>query len=198
METLIEGRAIDADRPFAGSPSEKFADGADGIVIPGAMPVEGFSFQDVAEAYKTAKELLEAAYLDRSTLLGGHPDAYANLLDPEQRAWFLQGLVQEKSTRYEVMSFAPGIVDLVGPIIKVQGSMSAISAVDAGNRKLYVAVEYRFVYAVRPKGRKGPVELVMSYVKDRYEFGGIHQTARCDTGFSRPGTTNFPTCCASP
>ncbi|GIH85117.1 hypothetical protein Pro02_35250 [Planobispora rosea] len=171
---MADPTVIAADAPFRGSPSEKFADGASGIVIPEAGAVGSFSAKDVRAAMETSSRLLQAAYLDRQTLLGGKPDAYAALLDPEQRKTFLKDLDHKdpkKDTRGWVNSFAPGTTELVGDVIKVQGKLSPAAAKDAdGNPELRVDYEARFVYAVRPAGRPGPIVRVMSYIKAHHLY----------------------------
>ncbi|GLW99905.1 hypothetical protein Misp02_39920 [Microtetraspora sp. NBRC 16547] len=171
---LTDTTVITASRPFQGSPAENFADGADGIVIPEAGDVGNFSAKDVKDAFQMSKRLLEAAHLDQQTLLGGKPDAFANLLDPEQRTYFLENLDStdaKKNTRGWVTSFAPGSAELVGPAIKVQSTMSAESGKDEqGRSELWVNYTIRLVYAVRPAGKEIPIIRVMAFVKARHEY----------------------------
>ncbi|MFB9968530.1 hypothetical protein ACFFOP_38850 [Sinosporangium siamense] len=164
---------ISADAPFRGSPSEKYADGAAGIVIPEPTYERWFSKADTAWAYKKTRQLLEARSLDTTTLLGGGPDAYAKALDPEARSFFLKGLDHkddDKNTRYAVTSFPPGKVELVGSVVKVRGKLSAEPKFVEGERELHVTQESRFVYPVRPKGKPGPIIRVMVYSKTVYRF----------------------------
>src|SRR5215472_16507105 len=144
--------------PFAGTPADGWADGAAGIVPPPARPVGGFSAAQVAAAYATTRKLLIAANLDRQTLLGGPPTAFAKLLTARQRAEFLDGLNKKGvhkggypvSTRKWVASFAPGSAKLVGNVIKVHGAMSARSIRESGMVVLAIEVNYIFGYAIEP------------------------------------------------
>ncbi|GIH76374.1 hypothetical protein Plo01_28030 [Planobispora longispora] len=174
LAEMADPAVITADAPFRGSPAEKFADGAAGIAVPEAEAVGSFSAEDVRSALETSSRLLQAAYLDRQTLLGGKPDAYAALLDPEQRKGFLKDLDHkdpEKDTRGWVNSFAPGTTELVGDVIKVQGRLTPVAAKDAdGEPELRVDYEARFVYAVRPAGKQEPIVRVMTYVKAHHLF----------------------------
>jgi hypothetical protein len=146
--------------PFAGTPANTWADGARGIVVPAAKPVGNFTAAQVEAAYKTTRNLLIAADLNEPTLLGGAPTAFADLLTSEQRAQFLGGLNKKGadksgyslSTRMWVMSFAPGSAQLVGSVVKVQGTMSAKSVSDSGTTALAVTVNYVFTYAIEPPG----------------------------------------------
>src|SRR5215831_14993088 len=142
--------------PFAGTPADGWADGAAGIVPPPARPVGGFTAAQVAEAYATTRKLLIAANLDRQTLLGGPPAAFAKLLTARQRAQFLGGLNKKGvnkggypvSTRKWVASFAPGSAELIGNVIKVHGTMSARAVRQSGTVVLAIEVNYIFGYAI--------------------------------------------------
>lgn len=173
-DMVTDPAVITESRPFQGSPAENFAEGADGIVVPEAREVGSFSAKDVEEAFQMSKRLLEAAHLDRRTLLGGKPDAFANLLDPEQRTFFLENLDskdQKKNTRVWVTSFAPGSAELVGDAIKVQGQMAAeVGKNEQGRPELRVNYTIRTIYAVRPVGEETPIIRVMAFVKARHEY----------------------------
>ena len=117
-----DGRPRD---PFAGTPANSWANGAAGIVITAAKPVGQFTAAQVEAAYQTSRKLLIAGDLNRPTLLGGPPTAFADLLTSQQRAKFLGGLNKKGaeggnplSTRRWVMSFAPGSTQLIGGVIK--------------------------------------------------------------------------------
>jgi hypothetical protein len=142
--------------PFAGTPAEGWADGAAGIVTPPARPVGRFTAGQVAAAYATTRKLLIAANLDRQTLLGGPPTAFAKLLTARQRAAFIAGLDKKGvnkggyplSTRKWVASFAPGSAKLIGNVIKVHGTMSARTLAESGRVVLAIEVNYVFAYAI--------------------------------------------------
>lgn len=180
--------------PFANTQGENWADGAAGIVIPAAHPVGGYTAAQVADAYRTTGKLLIAAALDRQTLLGGAPTAFAGLLTRQQRSQFLAGLNRtgvdkqgnKLSTRTMVTSFAPGTAQLIGPVIKVHGTMSARAAVDQRQKVLAVDVVYRFVYPVEPPGAPTDWIRVISEISGSVEFG---DWAQASTPFQpAPGT----------
>jgi hypothetical protein len=170
---LEKPAVIKADAPFAGSSAEKFGDGPDAIVPPRATRVGRYSARDVAYAYRVTKRILVAAYLDRPTLLGGKPVAYASALDPDQRKDFLKRLDHkdpDENSRSWVTSFAKGEAELVGDVIKVKGAMSAKEGKDKdGNPELQIDFAYRFVYAVRKPGTD-VITRVMTYDKARVSF----------------------------
>lgn len=146
--------------PFLGTPAQPWADGAAGIVVPQAQTAGGYSAAQVTAAYETAKQMLVAANLDRQTLAGGAPDAFASMLTPQQRTQFTTGLGKtgldsqgdENSTRAWVTSFAPG-TRLVGNVIKVHGIMGAATSMNNGTPVLQIHADYLFVYPVERPGR---------------------------------------------
>jgi hypothetical protein len=202
--------------PFAGTPADNWLDGAAGIVIPAAHAVAQYTAAQVAAAYQTTKKLLVAAALDRQTVLGGPPTAFAALLTRQQRTQFLSGLNltgvdkhgNELSTRDMVTSFAPGSTQLIGSVIKVYGTMSARATVDQGQRVLAVDVDYRFVYPVEPPGAPADWMHVVAEISGPVEFGDWDQATtpfqpwvlfsnaaaggRCDTndGYVHPDYRN--------
>jgi hypothetical protein len=171
--------------PFAGTRAENWADGAAGIVIPAARAVGGYTAAQVAVAYQGTRKLLIAAALDRPTLLGGPPTAFADLLTRQQRTQFLAGLNRvgvekhgnEVSTRTMVTSFAPGSTRFIGSVIKVYGMMSARATVDQGQKVLAVEVDYRFVYPVEPPGDPADWMRVVGEISGPVEFGDWDQAS---------------------
>ena len=148
--------------PFTGTPADHWANGAAGIVPPAAAAIGPYTKAQVASAYKTTRKLLIAANLDKQTLLGGAPTAFADLLTGPQKAWFTGGLNKQGldkqgvqlSTRTLVMSFAPGSAQLIGDAIRVNGTMHA-KAVNKNGWELDVSVDYLFVYPIEPPHRPG-------------------------------------------
>jgi hypothetical protein len=170
--------------PFLGTPAQSYADGAAGIVIPPAHAVGSYSPAQVTAAYRETTRLLLAANLNLPTLRGGSPDAFANLLIPMQRSFFvarldrmggLHGIV--RSTRTWVTSFAPGTTQLVGNVIKVHGAMEAGTGVNGGLHALRIHVNYLFVYAVEEPDN--PLTLMRIV---RQEVGDIDFAAYDDPG----------------
>jgi hypothetical protein len=142
--------------PFLGTPAQSYANGTAGIVIPPAHAVGTYSAAQVAAAYQETKRLLIAANLNPQTLRGGSPDAFASLLIPQQRSFFVDNLDKvgldsrgyARSTRGWVVSFAPRSTQLVGNVIKVHGSMRAMAAQVNSSPVLRIHADYLFVYAV--------------------------------------------------
>jgi hypothetical protein len=148
--------------PFTGTPADHWADGAAGIVPPAAKALGPYTRAQVKYAYQTTSKLLIAANLNKKTLLGGAPTAFADLLISPQRTTFLSGLNKAGldkhgftvSTRAWVLSFLPGSAKLIGSVIKVHGSMYAKAVRNRdGSDELDVHVDYLFVYPIEPPGQ---------------------------------------------
>ena len=165
--------------PFLGTPAQSYANGAAGIVIPPAHAVGTYSAAQVAAAYGTSKELLIAANLNPRTLRGGSPDAFANLLIPQQRSFFVGNLDKigldsrgyVRSTRGWVASFAPGTTQLVGNVIKVHGSMQAMAARVNSSGVLRIHANYLFVYAVEQPGNPATLMRIVAQDVVNIDFG---------------------------
>jgi hypothetical protein len=144
--------------PFAGSPADGYADGADGIAVPAAHPVGAFTAGQVGAAYAETKKLLVAATLNPPTLAGGAPDAFANLLLPAERSFFVRGLDKtgldkqggSMSTRGWIVSFAPGSTKFVTGVVKTDSTLSARTAAQDGRTVLRIDANELAVYAVEP------------------------------------------------
>ena len=185
--------------PFAGSPAGKWADGAAGIVVPAARPIGQYPASKVGYAYQTTKKLLVAAALDKQTLNGGAPTAFANLLTQDQRTQFVSQLDKigidkygdALSTRSWIMQFAPGTATLIGSAIKVHGTMSAVATKDSGGFPiLQVKIDYLVVYAIEPPKKPADWMRVVSQFYGTVDFGSWRDA---DTPFepwwdAAPGT----------
>jgi hypothetical protein len=190
-----------------------------GVTVPGAVSQGPFTADEVAAAYATTRDLLIAQNLDPTTLRGGAPTAFADVLSAQQRTEFIAGLDKiglnkqgyGLSTRNWVASFAPGTTTFIGTVIKVHGSMSARSGTDQGRTVLDIDVNYRFVYAVEPPHAPADWMRIVGQVSGYFEFndwqdpGGPLQPwdvtaapseagARCGTtdGYIHPDYPNGP------
>lgn len=157
-ETAAPGEETAAD-PFAGSPAEKYADGAAGFVMPKAKAIGGVSKKDVAKAMDRTRDLMAAAYLDHKTLAGGKPSAFMKLLDREQRVWYRKNLDRKKpdkddfDSRGWVISFAPKTAQLSTDVIKVSGRTTLTKARKYGRRGALLKLNHLVVYAVHRPGQ---------------------------------------------
>jgi hypothetical protein len=70
--------------PFAGTPAEDFAEGADGIVLPEAEAVGDFTADEVADALEQVREALIAARLDPAVLVDHDLEPFLAALASDQ------------------------------------------------------------------------------------------------------------------
>ncbi|WP_407700063.1 hypothetical protein [Streptomyces liliifuscus] len=142
------------DKPFAGSPAVRYADGVAGIVLPEAKPVGAFGKDQVAKALAQTKSLLVDANLDRKTLLGGTPETTLDkILDPKQpdmiadaRSW-LRKPGKNSDPLWLFSRFDPDEVRLVGDVVKTRGRTTFKAGRDGG---VAIHADYTFVYALAP------------------------------------------------
>ncbi|MFE5143791.1 hypothetical protein ACFRDV_40265 [Streptomyces fagopyri] len=149
------------DRPFAGSPAERYADGAAGIVVPEAKPVGPLGKEQVAQALRLTRKLLVGANIDRGTLLGGRPKSALALLDPQQPKMLddVNSWLREPDAKHDPLRlfsrFDPHEVRLVGDVVKTRGRMTF----KAGTRaSVVIHADYTFVYPLaRADGKSDEV-----------------------------------------
>lgn len=72
--------------PFAGTPAEDFAEGADGIVLPEAEPIGDFTADEVAEALELVRDALIAARLDPAVLVNHDLKPLLTVMAADQQA----------------------------------------------------------------------------------------------------------------
>ncbi|MDI2127116.1 hypothetical protein [Yinghuangia seranimata] len=155
---------VDPAQPFKGSQSEGWANGADGIVPPAAADANGFSADEVRAALGLTKDLLVAGNLDRATLNGGFPQSYLDVLAPgSDFAVRLRADLARPHGPHDdpvdwVTRFDPAQTRLIGPVVKVRGSMT-YTVDSAGTLRIHAS--YAFVYAVAPNGGAGRPDRTM-------------------------------------
>lgn len=136
--------------PFAGTPAERWADGAAGIVLPAPRPVGAMSGEQVAGALRSLKDYLVDTNLDPQVLRGAVPRRAIDALDPLE-----SGLRQKLETSFTspgdannplqlATRYNPAELKPVGGVVKVRGQMTFRADVD---RSVLVSADYTFVYA---------------------------------------------------
>ncbi|MER7690752.1 hypothetical protein [Streptomyces sp. NPDC097610] len=137
------------DRPFAGSPAERWADGAAAIVVPKATPVGTFTSAQVAAALKQAKTLLVGANLTPGTLRGERPESALAVLDPKQPRMLddLNSWLRAPGKKHDPLMlfsrFDPAEVRPAGNVVKVRGR-TTFKAGEHGSVAIHM--DYTFVY----------------------------------------------------
>lgn len=142
-------------RPFAGSPAERWANGADAIVLPPATAVGTLSKTQVASALKATKQLLVASNLDPATLRGERPQAALDVIEPRQTELLglLDTSLRKPDERHDPLwmfsRFDPDEIRLAGDVVKVRGRMTFKPGEHAS---VVVHADYTFVYPVTRVG----------------------------------------------
>lgn len=148
--------------PWAGSPALRWADGADGIVLPKAAAVGKVPAAEVAEALRATKAYLVGTNLDPAVLRGGYPTAALRLVElgtSLQIKASVSTKSKESDADWWLTRYHPSEVALVGTVVKVRGHM-AFDAGDGGF--LRVHTDYNYVYAfTKTSHPDGPVERVV-------------------------------------
>ncbi|WP_198655406.1 hypothetical protein [Streptomyces geranii] len=143
------------DRPFAGSPAVRYADGAAGIVPPPAKAVGSFSKAEVERVLRQTRQFLIDANLDPATLRGEHPAAALKAIDPEQKDLLgeLNTSLRRPDAKHDPLwmfsRFDPAKLRLVGDVIKTRGRMTFKAD---GRDTAVVHADYTFVYPVTRAG----------------------------------------------
>jgi hypothetical protein len=154
------------DRPFAGSPALRWADGEAGIVLPEAEAVGPVSADRVEQALKLTKKLLVGANLDPKTVRGARPAAALSVLDPQQPELLdeldtgLRSPGREHDPVTLFSRFDPDEVRPVGDVIKTRGRMTFKKGSHGG---VAVRADYTFVYPV--VRADGPTEVTRTIVR---------------------------------
>ncbi|MGR6921742.1 hypothetical protein ACU635_46490 [[Actinomadura] parvosata] len=185
-----------AQGPFAGSPAEGWAEGADGFTMPKAKATGGLPAKDVAKGIERTRALLAAAHLDRKTLFGGHPAAFVKLLPPDERSWFTKRLDRagRGDTRSWVTSFAPKTAERAGDVVKVRGRTKLSSFRLDGRRGAKLETDYIIVHAVQRPGQPDTAIRLVTRKRGTFlvyreagelvvwvrQMGGSATPARCD------------------
>ncbi|MFB9624531.1 hypothetical protein [Nonomuraea helvata] len=152
-EEQADGGGEEPPSPFAGSPAEQYADGVAGFVMPEAKALGGLSKKDVTKGLKRTRELLAAAFLDKKTLMGGKPSAFAELLPAELRADFLDNIQHnDEGALGYVMRFARGTA-LSTDVVKVHGRATLSTFKEDDRHGVKVKLNHLVVYALQRPGR---------------------------------------------
>ncbi|MCQ9131420.1 hypothetical protein [Streptomyces hilarionis] len=164
----VDARTPTLERPFAGSPALRWADGAAGIVVPEAAPVGTLSKAQVEKALRQSRQLLIDANLDPATLRGARPRAALAAIDPRQKdlLTLLNTALSKPDEAHDPLSmfsrFDPRRLRLVGEVVKTRGRMTFTAGEHAS---VVVHADYTFVYPVTRVGGDAPAEVARTIVR---------------------------------
>lgn len=148
----VNGKAL-----YANDPAARYRAGAEGISLPTARRVGGFTEGQVMQAFGIAQQYLVASGLDPEALTGGGVRAVRDLIDPGQVDQFDRSLSAPADDGLHaatgwLVRLDPAVVRLADPKVRVNGT---ITAVQIGDDRLEVLADHTFVYAVRGAGGPG-------------------------------------------
>ncbi|MFC5215447.1 hypothetical protein [Streptomyces coerulescens] len=154
-------------RPFTGSPADRWASGAAAIEVPKAKAVGGVSAERIEAALRRTKEFVVASNLDREVLYGAEPKTALGLVDPLQKDYLadLRSALRHPTVKndptWTFTRFDPDEVELVGTEVKVRGRMTVEPGDTAG--KALIRADYTFVYPLAKAG--GGTEISRAIVR---------------------------------
>ncbi|MDW4903888.1 hypothetical protein RB628_00635 [Streptomyces sp. ADMS] len=158
--------------PFRGSPAVRYADGAEGIVLPEAKPVGRMTRQQVATALEAARDFLVDANLDPATLRGRRPETALAQLDTaydefaaKAETW-LKKPGEKSQPEWLFSRFDPDELRPVGDVVKTRGRMTFTQG---AHGSVKIRADYTFVYPL-VKAADGSTEVARTIVRRIMEF----------------------------
>ncbi|MFJ4697108.1 hypothetical protein ACIP5N_02920 [Streptomyces sp. NPDC088768] len=141
--------------PFRGSPAARWADGRDGITVPGARATGWMSKAQVADALADTVDFLAASNLDPAVLRGERPREAIALINPHQKDMreFLKTAfsapTREQNPLHLFSRFDTTLVQPATKVIKTRGRLDYRAA---KNGAVQVTSDVTFVYALERAG----------------------------------------------
>ncbi len=132
--------------PFEGTVAAGYPIGAQGITLPAARAVTGFTAAEVTAALARVRDALVAGRLDPDMTVDHRPDDFLGLLAPASRTqiskWFASDAFSSVATWID-----PAVKLDAGNPPRVSGRMTYKSVVDGKIRTLRVTTNFVWVYA---------------------------------------------------
>jgi len=172
--------------PFDGTPAATYPKGADGITLPRATAVTGFTAAQVDADLEQVRTAMIAGRLDDRMLTGHDPARLIALLAPDQRA--------EVTKWFHGVTFT-AVATWIDPSVqldrreqpRVSGRVTYSSVVSGGLRTLRVTTNFIWVYAFSTPGR--PLAAVHDQVE--WEFPATANLRAGDRGMWVGNTKNY-------
>jgi hypothetical protein len=153
--------------PFEGTPAGAYPKGEDGLAMPEAVAVDGWSRNEVADALGKVRQLLIGVYLDRRALVDHDPAGILPLLAPSAREYVakvyrepdqLSGLLISKKAR------------LADEPPRVKGRTTVRTATDDERHPLELITNFVVAYAFDVPNRGPGSRLALSHFEFTWRF----------------------------
>jgi hypothetical protein len=133
-------KRVDLAQPFAGTPAAGWSDGESGIVMPEAVPTNGFTVAQVTEALNLARKALVTALVDPKVIRGEELDRLAALFAPDA------GDVRDPAVTYRTK------ISPIHQLLPVPPKVNMVVTVGPGNGgELAIHTRYAVAYAFAPE-----------------------------------------------
>ncbi len=152
---------------FDGTPASTYPAGAEGIVLPPATAVSGFTKAQVSAALAKVKQALVASRLDSAMLVSHQSSTFVNLFAADDRASVTKDFSTHKFFAF-ASQLAPGNT-LTSDPIRVKGAMSFSASTSDGVRELDVVTNFVWVYPFAGTRKEAGDHLVV--VRDKVTWG---------------------------
>jgi hypothetical protein len=181
--------------PFAGTPAATYPTGADGITLPKAAAVTGFSAAQVGADLAQVRAAMIAARLDRRMLTGHDPAPFVAMFAPNQRAALTKDFAGTGFATFATW-IDPAVRLDPSAEPRVSGHIGYTSVVVDNLRTLRVTTNFVWVYAFDRADRP----LAVAHDELRWDFPSTTDLRAGDHGMwlaDRKSYTALVDCAAS-
>ncbi|WP_344311519.1 hypothetical protein [Fodinicola feengrottensis] len=166
--------------PFEGTPAEKFAEGANAIVLPKGVKTGAWSADEVSHDLGTVKSALIASHLDHRVLVSGDFAGFLALLAPDSRA-------ESKKRLAEAKQALVVRVDAGATLAKDQPRLSGVTTVkatkdDDGRPILQITTNYVWAYPFQGQSIRPGERVVVVHDEIRWGFYQAEKVTRSSAG----------------
>jgi hypothetical protein len=167
--------------PFEGTPAANYPEGADGIAMPTATAVSGFTASQVKAALNQVHSALIAARLDSKMLVDRDPSAFLALISGGERDDLKNDFKSDKFSTYATQ-IAPGHkLSRFAP--RVQGRTTFRAATNSnGVREIEIITNYVWVYAFDEPAAEQGDNLVVIHDNVTWDVPSTKDVAKSDQG----------------
>ncbi|WP_203917344.1 hypothetical protein [Rugosimonospora africana] len=167
--------------PFEGTPAANYPEGADGITMPAAAAVSGFSTAQVKAALNQVHNALVAARLDSKMVVNRDPSAFLALVSGGERDDLRKDFSSDQFSTYATQ-VAPGHkLSKFSP--RVQGRTTFRAATNSNDvREIEIITNYVWVYAFDEPASEPGDNLVVIHDTVTWDVPSTSDVEKSDQG----------------